>query len=64
MIEYAKVVLPGMVFNRHIFKKELKKCIAWMTPAELGEFREWCFRMFYPRYPEVLEELFPRAKAI
>ncbi len=64
MIEYAKVVLPRMSFNQFIFKKELKKCIAWMKPAELQEFRNWCFHTFYPQYREVLDEAFSQVPVV
>lgn len=63
MIEYAKTILPLVSFSKSLFRKELLKCIGWMKPAEMDEFRQWCNRMFYKQYPDVLEEVFERIPA-
>jgi hypothetical protein len=58
MIEYAKVILPKVSFNKLLFKKELMKCISWMNPVERFELKQWCFNTFYPQYRDVLDEVF------
>ena len=63
MIEYAKVILPKVSFSKFLFKKELRKCIAWMKPAELHELRQWCFTTFTPQYRDVLDEAFDNIAA-
>jgi hypothetical protein len=58
MIEYAKVILPKVTFNKFLFRKELLKCISWMKPSERGELKRWCFLNFSNQYPDVLDEAF------
>jgi hypothetical protein len=58
MIEYAKVILPKVTFNKFLFRKELLKCINWMKPSERTELRQWCFVTFSKQYPDVLDEVF------
>jgi hypothetical protein len=58
MIEYAKTILPKVSFSEELFRKELVKCINWMNPKELVEFRKWCFSKFYCVYPLIIEEAF------
>lgn len=58
MLEYAKIILPKVTFSRFLFKKELLKCIRWMTPGEMKELKRWCFNMFSHQYPDILQEAF------
>lgn len=58
MIEYSKIILPKVSFSRHLFKKELNKCIKWMEPDEIPELYKWCYESFGDMYPEILEEAF------
>jgi hypothetical protein len=58
MIEYAKVILPRVTFNKFLFRKELLKCISWMKPSERRELRRWCLITFSNQYPDVLDEVF------
>ncbi len=62
MIEYAKVILPKVSFNKFLFRKELIKCIGWMKPAERSELQQWCFSTF-SQYKDVLEEAFTNTAA-
>jgi len=58
MLEYAKVILPKVSFSRHLFRKELMKCIRWVEPYEIQELHDWCCENFKDMYPDVLEEVF------
>jgi hypothetical protein len=58
MIEYAKVILPKVSFNKLLFRKELLKCIRWMKPGELNELKRWCFNTFSQQFPDILDEAF------
>ena len=58
MLEYAKVILPKVSFDKSLFKKELSKCLKWIEPREIHELREWCYKNFQNQYPDVLEEVF------
>lgn len=58
MLEYAKVILPKVSFSRELFRKELAKCINWVSEAEIDNLREWCYENFREMYPEVLNNAF------
>lgn len=56
MFEYAKIILPKVSFSRELFQKELKKCINWIEPNNLQQFRRWCYANFKEIYPDILEK--------
>lgn len=58
MLEYAKVILPKVSFSRELFRKELAKCINWVSEAEIDNLREWCYENFREMYPDVLNKAF------
>lgn len=58
MLDYAKVILPKVSFSKHLFRKELAKCIRWVEPSEVQELHDWCYQKFKDKYPDVLEEVF------
>ena len=58
MLEYAKVILPNVSFNRELFRKELAKCINWAGDSELDYLKRWCFDNFQEQYPDILIEAF------
>ncbi len=64
MLEYAKVILPKVSFNRGLFEKELKKCINWVNSHELIELKEWAYKTFGKEYPEILARLFNNVNAL
>ena len=63
MLEYAKVILPKVSFSKHLFRKELNKCINWVETEELNELYTWCFENFKDIYPDVLAEAFANIAA-
>ena len=63
MLEYAKVILPKVSFNKKLFRKELVKCLNWIEPEEVHELREWCYANFNDKYHEILEEVFENIAA-
>jgi hypothetical protein len=58
MLEYAKVILPKVSFSRDLFRKELAKCINWVSEAEIPNLREWCYENFREMYPDILTNAF------
>ena len=57
MIEYAKVVLPGVSSWKILFKKELEKIIVWTEPDEWEELKKWCYKHFNDLHPDVLSSV-------
>lgn len=58
MIEYAKVILPKVSFSRELFRKELAKCINWVSDSEIVNLKEWCYENFGNMYPDILKSAF------
>lgn len=58
MLEYAKVILPKVSFSRELFRKELTKCINWVSEAEIASLKDWCFENFRDMYPDILKSAF------
>ena len=51
MLEYAKVILPKVSFSRDLFRKELTKCINWVSEAEISSLKSWCYENFLDMLP-------------
>jgi hypothetical protein len=64
MLEYARVILPKVSFSRELFRKELVKCINWVTDSELDSLKEWCFENFMDMYPDILTDAFKIKAAV
>lgn len=63
MMEYARVILPKVSFSRELFRKELMKCINWVSVSELNDLKDWCFENFREMYPDILTEAFAKTAA-
>lgn len=63
MMEYAKAILPKVIFSKLLFRKELHKCMSWMKPDERVELKKWCLSQFRNDFPDVLEEAFQEIAA-
>ena len=58
MLEYVKMILEKVSFDRFLFEKELKKAINRLIEPELTELRSWCFQQFGKRHQPVLQRCF------
>lgn len=58
MLDYAKMILLKVSFNKTLFEKELRKALRLLQPAELPDFRAWCYQQFARLYHEVLRRVF------
>ncbi|EAY29605.1 hypothetical protein [Microscilla marina] len=59
MLEYVKTILQKVSFDKILFEKELNKSISkYLKPNEVEEFRDWCYQMFNPTYPQILDRCF------
>jgi hypothetical protein len=45
-------------FDRHLFSKELRKCLAYLNREELRSLRDWCLGRYGSRYGDVIDEAF------
>lgn len=41
MLEYCKIILRKMSFNRKLFRKEYRKTFTYLDPAEQNKLKQW-----------------------
>lgn len=41
MLEYAYLILQKLSFDMELFRKELKKCITYLTKDEVTQLENW-----------------------
>ena len=58
MLDYVKMILTKVSFNKALFEKELRKALKMLLPAELPDFRSWCYQQFSSIYRRVLKRVF------
>lgn len=58
MLDYVKMILIKVSFNRALFEKELRKALNMILPAEMPDFRRWCYQQFSRIYRRVLKRVF------
>jgi hypothetical protein len=58
MLELSKKILQKVSFDRHLFKKELKKSVNWVKPNERVLLKAWCLATFGATYKDVILEVF------
>ena len=58
MLDYVKMILLKVSFNRALFEKELRKSLRMLLPTEVPDFRTWCYQQFARIYRKVLKRVF------
>ena len=58
MLDYFKLILSKVSFDRRLFEKELLKAIKSLIPSELQELRKWCYAKFGDIYEPILNKCF------
>jgi hypothetical protein len=58
MLDYVKMILTKVSFNKALFEKELRKSLKMLQPAEVPDFRNWCYQQFVRIYRKVLKRVF------
>jgi len=58
MLDYVKMILLKVSFNKALFEKELGKSLKMLLPAEMPDFRAWCYQQFSRIYGKILQRVF------
>jgi len=64
MLDYVKLILLKVSFSKKLFEKELRKALQLIKPAELLEFKTWCYQQFARLYRRVLKRVFIQYSAL
>jgi hypothetical protein len=48
-LEYSKVVLEKVRFDRRLFRKELRKSLRWLSHLERLQLLSWCRKLLVNR---------------
>ena len=58
MLNYVKMILTKVSFDKVLFEKELTKAVQKLNVNELLELKTWCYSNFSDNNIETLEKLF------
>lgn len=47
MLEYSKLILEKVSFDKELFKKELDKALKVLMPEEIEQLLSWAKKQFY-----------------
>jgi hypothetical protein len=61
MLDYVKMILLKVSFNKALFEKELRKSLKMLLPMEVPDFRSWCYQQFSRLYRKILNQVFGTA---
>jgi hypothetical protein len=64
MLEYIKVILQKVSFDRRLFEKELRKALDLLALDEIKQLRAWCYEQFGRVYRVVLNRCFSRVRPV
>lgn len=58
MLDYVKMILQKVSFSKKLFEKELRKALHYIQPADLLDFKTWCYEQFARLYWTVMNRIF------
>lgn len=58
MLEYVKVILSKVSFDKNLFEKELLKGLKTLVKEEAEELKAWCYMNFSSDYRRILNNTF------
>ncbi|TDB60841.1 hypothetical protein [Arundinibacter roseus] len=58
MLEYIKIILQKVSFDRRLFEKELRKAIRMLMPNEVKRLKVWCYEHYGSVHLPVLNNCF------
>jgi len=58
MLEYFKIILSKVSFDKRLFERELRKAIKSLLEEELNELRNWCYEQYGKIYGPIIDRQF------
>ncbi len=58
MLEYFKIILSKVSFDKRLFERELRKAIKSVLEEELNELKKWCYEQFGQVYGPIIDRQF------
>jgi hypothetical protein len=58
MLEYTKLILQKVSFDKKLFEKELSKSIQWLDNEEAHALKEWLMKKFSQEYEDIIHSTF------
>ncbi len=62
MLEYFKIILSKVSFDKRLFERELRKAIKSLLEEELKELKNWCYEQFGQIYGPIIDRQFVLAQ--
>ena len=59
MLEYVKIILLKVSFDKMLFEKELIKGLKMLKREELLQLKQWCYEKFTGMHVLILNRVFP-----
>lgn len=60
MLEYSKMILQKVSFDRALFEKELRKAVKMLVGYDRQELQKWVVKNFGYQYQVYFAEISPR----
>ncbi|MAM04762.1 MAG: hypothetical protein CMD06_02255 [Flavobacteriales bacterium] len=57
MLEFSKIVLKKVSFDKKLFKKELRKSAMWLSKSDMVILKIWALSTF-SQYNYIIKEVF------
>ena len=58
MLEYFKLILSKVSFDKRLFERELRKAIKSLWEEELAQLKKWCYQEFGQIYGPIIDRQF------
>jgi hypothetical protein len=63
MLEYQKLILKKVCFDKKLFERELKKTLKWINPIQKKDFEQWVEKEFLHIHPIIIKGVFNKNAA-
>ncbi|MDF7818869.1 hypothetical protein P1X15_14735 [Runella sp. MFBS21] len=64
MLDFIKLVLVKVSFDKKLFEKELRKALKVLLPNDVKKLKAWCYEHFSDKYHVILNQYFSRHQLV